>query len=332
MKLTHFTLGRVLVAMAAIGAFGTSTLLAQVTVIHNPSGGLTDIRANSSTAPILRAGPANRTASPGQSAAFSVLSTGTTPLSYQWFFNSNTTVGATGDSILLTNVTPGDFGTYHVVVANAFGSVTSAVARLELDADGDGLADNWELTYFGSITNQNSAMDRDNDGVANLAEFREGSNPTNLTSYFPRLMVRVVQGSVLIVPDLERYTNGQSVTLSATPNLGLSLIAWTGPLTTNASTITIVMNSNKALLATCGLPLAPAINVTNIVTTGGDAAWYGQIADTSDGVSAARNAIHLKLLPSSPAAIPRTWPLPTMVVRISRAGPAAIRGAGQPAP
>ena len=43
-------------------------------------------------------------------------------------------------------------------------------------------------------------------------------------------------------------------------------------------------------------------------------------------------AIHLKLLPSSPQAKPRTWPSPTMPVRISRTGPAATRGAGQPAP
>jgi hypothetical protein len=49
-------------------------------------------------------------------------------------------------------------------------------------------------------------------------------------------------------------------------------------------------------------------------------------------VSALRKAIHLKLLPSSPQARPRTWPSPTIPVLISRAGPAATRGLGQPAP
>src|SRR3954454_20336247 len=43
-------------------------------------------------------------------------------------------------------------------------------------------------------------------------------------------------------------------------------------------------------------------------------------------------AIHLKLLPSSPAPTPRTWPSPTMPARRSRSGPAATRGLGQPAP
>src|SRR6476659_249552 len=49
-------------------------------------------------------------------------------------------------------------------------------------------------------------------------------------------------------------------------------------------------------------------------------------------VSALRNAIHLKLLPSSPQALPRTWPVPTLAVLSSRAGPAATCGLGQPAP
>ena len=49
-------------------------------------------------------------------------------------------------------------------------------------------------------------------------------------------------------------------------------------------------------------------------------------------VAALRNAIHLKLLPSSPQAIPRTWPSPTTPVLSRRAGPAATRGLGQPAP
>jgi hypothetical protein len=224
----------------------------------------------------------------GQAAAFNVLATGSTPLGYQWFFNSNLVAGATADSLLLTNITPADFGAYHVVVANASGSVTSSVARLELDADGDGLADSWELTYFGSVTNQNEAMDRDNDGVANALEFNDGSNPTNAASYVPRLTVRASQGTVLIVPDQDRYTNGQFVTVLATPNPGLSFVAWTGSQVTNITTnvITVVMNSNKTLLATCGLPLAPAINVTNVVATGGDAAWYGQDADSQDGLAA----------------------------------------------
>ena len=52
----------------------------------------------------------------------------------------------------------------------------------------------------------------------------------------------------------------------------------------------------------------------------------------SSALDALRQAIHLKLLPSSPQAMPRTWSVPTMAVLISRAGPAATRGAGQPAP
>jgi hypothetical protein len=279
--------------IAAIICLGATSLHSQSpasTVAHEPSGNLAAITDLNPLPPTVTA-PRSVLAVIGGATAFSVRSTGTPTISYQWFFNSNLIAGAIGDSLIVTNVSPADLGAYHVVVANAIGSATSAVARLELDTDGDGLADNWEITYFGSITNQTGTFDRDNDGVSNAAEFRDGSNPTNATSYLPRLTVRAFQGTVLIVPDLERYTNGQSVTVSATPDPGLSFIAWTGSQITNVTTntITIAMNSNKTLLATCGLPLAPAINVANLVLSGGDAAWYGQTGDSFDGVSAARS-------------------------------------------
>ena len=46
-----------------------------------------------------------------------------------------------------------------------------------LDSDGDGLADAWELQYFGNL-NQNATGDPDGDGVNNLQEYLQGRNPT----------------------------------------------------------------------------------------------------------------------------------------------------------
>jgi Bacterial TSP3 repeat len=47
----------------------------------------------------------------------------------------------------------------------------------ELDTDGDGIPDRWELQYFGSATGGNANADPDGDGRNNLEEFVAGTNP-----------------------------------------------------------------------------------------------------------------------------------------------------------
>lgn len=45
------------------------------------------------------------------------------------------------------------------------------------DVDNDGLSDAWEIQYFGNITSQNGFGDYDADGVTNLQEYLNGTNP-----------------------------------------------------------------------------------------------------------------------------------------------------------
>lgn len=52
------------------------------------------------------------------------------------------------------------------------------------DTDADGLADSWEIQYFGSnLSVQNGSGDPDGDGATNAQEFAAGSNPTLNTSW-----------------------------------------------------------------------------------------------------------------------------------------------------
>ena len=51
------------------------------------------------------------------------------------------------------------------------------------DADGDGMADDWEMAYFGDLSRDGSG-DFDGDGLSDLAEFRAGTNPTENASIF----------------------------------------------------------------------------------------------------------------------------------------------------
>jgi pectate lyase len=90
-----------------------------------------DNATNSGTAPSISLDPHDASAYVGQSAFFSVVSDGTAPLSYQWFFNTNTPVaGGTNSSLTLTNLQLTNTGAYVCIVTNSFGSDTSAVAQL----------------------------------------------------------------------------------------------------------------------------------------------------------------------------------------------------------
>lgn len=85
------------------------------------------------TGPAIIAQPTNRTVLAGQNALFAVTASGTAPLSYQWYFNTNTVLsGAMASSWTVTNAQAANVGTYHVVITNTFGAVTSAVATLTL--------------------------------------------------------------------------------------------------------------------------------------------------------------------------------------------------------
>jgi len=64
------------------------------------------------------------------------------------------------------------------------------------DADCDGMADAWELAYFGNL-NSGAATDTDGDGVADRAEYVAGTNPTNSAS-LPDLSIALSDGQPVI--------------------------------------------------------------------------------------------------------------------------------------
>ncbi len=61
---------------------------------------------------------------------------GSTPLRYQWYFNTNTPVGSNTNFLTLSPVQLANAGTYSVVVTNAFGAVTTGVTTVTVLAKG----------------------------------------------------------------------------------------------------------------------------------------------------------------------------------------------------
>lgn len=81
-------------------------------------------------APSIVQQPGDQEAFEAGSASFSVIAGGTRPLSYQWFFGTQPLAGEQSSTLNLYPVSRSMEGNYRVVVSNAVGVVTSAVARL----------------------------------------------------------------------------------------------------------------------------------------------------------------------------------------------------------
>ena len=85
------------------------------------------------TKPAISTQPKSQTVNEGSSVTFSVVATGTTPLSYQWYKGSSKISGATGSSYTISSAKSSDAGSYTVTVSNSAGSVTSSAATLTVN-------------------------------------------------------------------------------------------------------------------------------------------------------------------------------------------------------
>jgi hypothetical protein len=185
---------------------------------------------------------------PGASASFSVVLADTGGVSYQWYFVGTAIPGATSDALLLANVSSSNEGVYWVAVSNAVGSTASTLANLYIDSRGCGMPDSWQLQYFGNLL-QNPLGDYDGDGISNLQEFLDGTNPTNAASALYRITLVSDGGMVVVSPNQSTYTSGQVVTLTATGSDSMPFHAWTGDVVTRSNSITVAMTNNLTLFA-----------------------------------------------------------------------------------
>lgn len=87
------------------------------------------------TAPAITTQPVSQTVTAGANVSFTVVATGTAPLSYQWMKSGVNISGATSATLTLTSVTTASAGGYSVRVSNSAGSVTSASATLTVNAE-----------------------------------------------------------------------------------------------------------------------------------------------------------------------------------------------------
>jgi len=100
-------------------------------IVTSPSGNVTSsVVSLTVVLPAIVSQPQSCVVTNGNSAAFSVVAYGTNILSYQWYFNTNAVCGATNALLRLSSVAASQAGNYFCVIADAAGSVTSAIVSL----------------------------------------------------------------------------------------------------------------------------------------------------------------------------------------------------------
>ena len=82
------------------------------------------------TGPSITGPPQSLTVTNGGLASFSVIATGTAPLSYQWLKGAAPVPTATNAIYSISSVTTNDAGGYSVIVSNSVNSITSTMATL----------------------------------------------------------------------------------------------------------------------------------------------------------------------------------------------------------
>ncbi|HWW02285.1 MAG TPA: hypothetical protein VNZ64_21465 [Candidatus Acidoferrum sp.] len=239
---------------SALKAFALTLLACSAASAQNwqfafdPSGNFIAETNEFSSLPQIVGQPQMQVVQSGELASFFVVALDSSGLSYQWLFNGTNLPGATGDALLLSNITSNNQGYYSVVLTNGSGSVTSSPAPLWIDSRGCGMPDWWQLYYFGNMTNL-ATGDYDGDGVSNLQEFLDGTNPTNSASARYRLALFSDGGLVQVTPNQSSYSNGDVVTLTATAMAPGTFHAWTGDVVSQSNSVTFSMNTNKTVLA-----------------------------------------------------------------------------------
>jgi hypothetical protein len=114
---------------AGVGAF-----TAQMWTTYRSLGGPIWNQVVTPVPPTITNQPQSLTVTAGLPASFTISSSGTTPLTYQWRKNGSNISGATGTEYAIPSTVSGDAGTYDCVVTNSVASVTSSAAVLTVNA------------------------------------------------------------------------------------------------------------------------------------------------------------------------------------------------------
>ncbi|MEO7678698.1 MAG: lamin tail domain-containing protein, partial [Verrucomicrobiota bacterium] len=189
--------------------------------VSNPSGVAWSQPAQIIVAfpPTIVTNPISRSVLNGTRVSLSVAVSGTALFSFQWYYNGSILPGANNESLIISSMNANASGVYWVSVSNAVGAIQSESATLsmaDLDSDGDGMPDAWEVAHnLNPFDPSDALLDSDGDEMSNLNELIAGTNPQD-----PQSVLR------LAPTGLEPNTGWPRLNFAAMANVGYK-IQWT---------------------------------------------------------------------------------------------------------
>ena len=97
-----------------------------------------------------------------------------------------------------------------------------------VDSDGDGIADSWEMTYFGNLTTANSSTDTDGDGYSDLNEFLNNTDPKIRNPSNPNAKTEILWRNTSTGQNYVWYMDGTTATggdyLTTVPDLNWTIV------------------------------------------------------------------------------------------------------------
>lgn len=253
--------------------------------------------------PAITLQPQSQLVGGGSNAVFTVAAIGGLPLGYQWRHIGTNLPAATNALLTLTNVQSADAGLYDLVVSNAYGMTTSAVATLRVmfvfaSVNGELLLgsqyayegaavvdlassfpngllfytldgstpDFFSPQYSGPIVINQSALLRTLTLRSDFTEPNEG-DPIQFT-ILPGLVLTAYTpggGSVAVSPPGDFYPRNAAVTVTATPASGWTFLGWSGDATGTNPMLNLTMTHNLTVQAAFGTPLNVTVSGTGTV-------------------------------------------------------------------
>jgi hypothetical protein len=233
---------------------GSYTVVVTNSAVSATSNAATLTVAAAVISPTITTQPNAASVQSGGSASFSVVASGTAPLSYQWRKDGTPIGGATNSTYTVSSTSVINAGNYSVVVSNGAGSVTSSTATLTVVSTTNTLSIVTQPTSASILLGQNATFSVLADGAAPLKyEWKkDGASIAGAT------------GSTLRLVNVTASQAG-SYSVLVTNNSG-SVTSNSAALTVN-SPLTITANPTSRSAA-IGDALASVFNVTANAASG----------------------------------------------------------------
>jgi hypothetical protein len=262
-------------------------------------------------APQIVAQPQSQTVTVNSKATFTVTAVGTPVLAYQWYFNGAQLNAANGASYTIQNAAQTDQGNYSVRVSNALGSATSQAATLTV-VQGISLAEALDTTGLAWSTGGNGpwagqlATSHDGTDAAQSAAItnnEESWMETTITNGPGQLNFWWKVSSEWLYDFLEFSIDGVLQNGGISGEVDWEQMSYSIP----AGTHVVRWSYAKDEFVSSGLdrgwvdqvsfvpdgpsvPLAEALDGPGLSwSTGGAAPWFGQTANSHDGVDAGQS-------------------------------------------